>query len=73
MAVIIFQYITKQRQIENLNNELKITKNKVDSLDSELFVTANQLNRYEITLEKMRENDSTCSLLFEVIMESETE
>jgi hypothetical protein len=73
IAVIVFQYMTKQRQIENLNNELKISKKKVDSLDYELFVTSNQLNRYEIALEKMKENDSTCSLLFEVIMESEDE
>lgn len=69
MAVIVFQYITKQRHIENLNNQLIITKKKVDSLSSELFVTDIQLNRYEITLEKMRENDSTCVLLFEALMD----
>lgn len=73
MAVIVFQFITKQKEIKNLQSELITNKKIVDSLNSELFVTGVQLTRYEETLKKMRETDSTCSLLFEYIMEAETE
>lgn len=66
-------YIGKNRQHTRLKAQVKETKRISDSLQSELFVAGVQLNRYEMTLELMRENDSTCTLLFEEIMTQETE
>lgn len=66
-------YIGKKRQYTRLETQVKETKRICDSLQSELFVAGVQLNRYEMTLELMRENDSTCTLLFEELMTQETE
>lgn len=73
MAVIVFQFLTKRKESETVKHQLTSYEKKIDSLTSELFVSDIKLNRYQMTLEKMREQDSTCSLLFEYMMESETE
>ena len=71
--VMTIMYIGKKRQHTRLEAQVKETKRICDSLQSELFVAGVQLNRYEMTLELMRETDSTCSLLFEELMTQETE
>jgi hypothetical protein len=58
---------------KQLNYEIKDQKRISDSIKQSMFPIEVELNRYQITLEKMREQDSVCSMLFEVIMESETE
>lgn len=58
-SLLIIQYRSYNSEINKLRNELSIVDNK--------------LKDYEITLEKMRESDSTCTLLFNAIMESDFE
>ncbi len=58
----------RYERTQNLNNQ-KI----IDSLNQEIFVKDLQINRYEITLEKLKDEDSICGYRFETIMESETE
>lgn len=66
-------YIGKRHQYIQLEEQVKRTNRTCDSLRSELFTSDVQLNRYQMTLELMKENDSTCSMLFEEIMSMETE
>jgi hypothetical protein len=73
LAIMIAQYFLKNRQTRSLEARLLTNQRLIDSLKSELFTSDLQLNRYQMTLEKMRENDSTCTMLFEAIMEQETE
>jgi hypothetical protein len=71
--LMMILYIGKRHQNIKLEEQVKQTQRISDSLRSELFTSDVQLNRYQMTLELMRENDSTCSLLFEEIMSMETE
>ncbi len=71
--IVTYKYFSLVNVNKKLNNQIEHEKKIVDSLRSEIFPIEVELNRYQMTLDIMREEDSTCSLLFEVIMESETE
>jgi hypothetical protein len=71
--LMMILYIGKRHQYIRLEEQMNQTQRISDSLRSELFTSDVQLNRYQMTLELMRENDSTCSILFEEIMSMETE
>jgi hypothetical protein len=49
------------------------TNRTIDSLKQEIFVYELMLNRYEITLEILKERDSTIAQKFEEVMSMETE
>jgi len=70
---MVYKYFSLLNINKKLNYQIKEEKLVSDSLRNVLFPVEIELNRYQMTLDKMREQDSTCSLLFEVIMESETE
>lgn len=64
--------------IYSVSNRESITKidnleNQNDSLQMELFNYKTEVGRYEITLEILKERDSTAATKFESILYSETE
>jgi hypothetical protein len=71
--IVTYKYFMLVNINKQLNYEIKDQKRISDSIKQSMFPIEVELNRYQITLEKMREQDSVCSMLFEVIMESETE
>lgn len=77
LIVIVFLmtilYIGKRNQYNKLKNDLIISQKKIDSLEAVVYPLEIELNRYEITLEKVMEKDSTCGILFETTMSMETE
>jgi hypothetical protein len=51
-----------------------IQKNKIiDSLNQEIFVKDIELSRDQYTLEKLKEVDSLCAMMYEAVREMETE
>lgn len=71
--IMVYKYFSVVNINKKLTNEIKEEKRISNSLRDSLYPVEIELNRYQITLDKMREQDSVCSMLFEVIMESETE
>lgn len=55
------------------NPEVNNYQRKIDSLHGELFVKQVELNRYEITLDILKERDSIAAAKFEEILYTETE
>jgi len=70
---MVYKYFREVKINKDLSYEIKEEKIISSSLRDSLYPVEIELNRYQMTLDKMREQDSTCSMLFEVLMESETE
>ena len=73
LSLIVIQYIVKNNQINDLKNDLVLKQKQIDSLSAEIYPIEIELNRYEITLEKIMEKDSACGILFETTKSMETE
>ena len=71
--MIVIQYIVKNNQINDLKKDLVLKQKQIDSLSAEIYPIEIELNRYEITLEKIMEKDSACGILFETTKSMETE
>jgi hypothetical protein len=69
----VIQYIVKNNQINDLKKDLVLKQKQIDSLSAEIYPIEIELNRYEITLEKIMEKDSACGILFETTKSMETE
>jgi hypothetical protein len=73
LSLIVIQYIVKNNQINDLKKDLVLKQKQIDSLSAEIYPIEIELNRYEITLEKIMEKDSACGILFETTKSMETE
>ena len=59
-------------KVSPLAGDVKIT-NQIDSLQSELFVQQTIVNRYEIALEMLKEQNKKAADEFELILTTQTE
>ena len=73
LSLIVIQYIVKNNQINDLKKDLVLKQKQIDSLSAEIYPIEIELNRYQITLEKIMEKDSACGILFETTKSMETE
>ena len=66
-------FFFKVKESNRFRSEL-IEKNRIiDSLGQEIFVKDIEISRDQYTLEKLREVDSLCAMMYEAVREMETE
>jgi hypothetical protein len=70
-SIAIMLYLLRK----NVDLKMEVTALKLESahLKSEVFTLGTQLNRYEMTVQHFRENDSTLCNRFEEYMSNHTE
>jgi hypothetical protein len=70
----LFIYVKKKYNLTSKTNyELKHNQTIIDSLRQEIYIYELQLNRYEITLDILKERDYKTYEIFENTMSMETE
>ena len=70
---LTFRTTCQDRTIEELEVNNTALSNKVDSLKSELFITSTVINRYELSLDYLKELNPKAAKEFEEFYNHETE
>ncbi len=53
-----------QKTVDSLSNQITIVSERADSLDGEIFIYETQLNRYQIALEMLENEDPAAAREF---------